>query len=57
MNAHVYRDDILDAYVRSYAGTIGNAFLLQDDKARPHRARIVHDYHQQETIMRVKWPA
>ncbi|KFM69431.1 hypothetical protein X975_20349, partial [Stegodyphus mimosarum] len=30
---------------------------LQDDNARPHRARIVDDYLQQETIMRMEWPA
>lgn len=57
VNAQVYRDDILDAYVRPYAGAIGDAFLLQDDNARPHRARIVDDYLQRETIMRMEWPA
>ena len=41
VDAQVYRDDILDAYVRSYAGAIGDVFLLQDDNARPHR----EDYH------------
>ena len=56
-NAEVYRDDILDAYVRPYAGAIGDAFLLQDDNARPHRARIVDDYLQQETIILMKCPA
>ncbi|KFM64816.1 Transposable element Tcb2 transposase, partial [Stegodyphus mimosarum] len=56
VNAQIYRDDILDAYVRPYAGAIGDAFLLQDDNARPHRARIVDDYLQQETIMRMEWP-
>ena len=40
-----------------YAGAIGDAFLLQDDNARPHRAHIVDDYLQQETIMFIKWPA
>ena len=57
VNAHVYRDDILDAYGRPYAGAIGDAFLLQDDNARPHRARIVDVYLQRETIMRMEWPA
>ena len=41
MDAEVYRDDILDAYVRPYAGAIGDACPLQDDNARPHRTRIV----------------
>ncbi|KFM66927.1 Transposable element Tcb2 transposase, partial [Stegodyphus mimosarum] len=57
VNTQVYRDGTLDAYVRSYAGVIRDAFLLQDDNARPHRARIVDDYLRQETIMRMEWPA
>ncbi|GFV17965.1 transposable element Tcb2 transposase [Trichonephila clavipes] len=36
-----YRDEILDPYVRPYAAAIGNDFILMDDNARPHRARIV----------------
>ncbi|GBL96397.1 hypothetical protein AVEN_43715-1 [Araneus ventricosus] len=52
-----YRDDILDAYVCPYAGAIGDDFLLQDDNAKLHRARIVDDYLQQETIQRMEWPA
>ena len=33
-----YRDEILDVYVRPYAGAIGPQFILMDDNARPHRA-------------------
>ncbi|KFM57308.1 Transposable element Tcb1 transposase, partial [Stegodyphus mimosarum] len=57
LNTQVYRDDILIDYVRPYAGAIGDAFLLQDDNAKPHLASIVDDYLQQETIMRIEWPA
>ncbi|GBL90629.1 hypothetical protein AVEN_219300-1 [Araneus ventricosus] len=57
VGAQTYRDDILDAYVRPYAGTIGNDFLLQDDNARLHRACIVDDYLQQETIQCMEWTA
>ncbi|GBM43139.1 Transposable element Tcb1 transposase [Araneus ventricosus] len=57
VNAQTYRDNILDAYVHPYAGEIGDDFLLQDDNARPHRARIVDDYLKQETIQRMEWPA
>lgn len=39
-----YRDEILDVYVRPYAGAIGPDFILMDDNARAHRARIVNDY-------------
>ena len=57
VNAHTHRDDILDAYVRPYVGAIGDAFVLQDDNSRPHRARIVYVYLEQETIQRMQWPA
>ncbi|KFM63614.1 Transposable element Tcb2 transposase, partial [Stegodyphus mimosarum] len=57
VNAQVCRNDILDAYVRQYAGAIGDAFLLQDDNARLHRARIINDYLQQKAIMSMEWPA
>ncbi|GFU26160.1 hypothetical protein TNCV_5106021 [Trichonephila clavipes] len=33
-----------DPYVRPYAAAIGNDFILMDDNARPHRARIVEEY-------------
>ena len=52
-----YRDEILDVYVRPYAGAIGPQFILMDDNARPHRARVVEDCLQQETIVRMDRPA
>ena len=57
VNARTSRDDILDAYVRPYAGGIGDAFVQQDNNARPHRARIGDAYLEQETIQRREWPA
>ena len=45
----------MDVYV--YAGAIGPQFIHMDDNARPHRARMVEDYLQQETIVRMDWPA
>ncbi|GFU74444.1 transposable element Tcb2 transposase, partial [Trichonephila clavipes] len=49
-----YRDEILDPYVRPYDAAIGNDFILMDENARPHRARIVEEYHGLE---RMEWPA
>jgi transposase len=49
-----YRDEILAPIVRPFAGAIGGNFLLMDDNARPHRARVVNEYLQKETI---EWPA
>ena len=51
------RNEILDNYFRPYAGTIGRHFVIMDDNARLHRARVVEDYLQQETIVRMDWPA
>ncbi|GFW69397.1 DDE_3 domain-containing protein [Trichonephila clavipes] len=39
------------------AGAKGNAFVLQDDNAGPHRARIVDAYLKHETIQHMQWPA
>ena len=52
-----YRDEILDIYVRPYAGAIRSQLILMDDNARPHHAGGVEDYFQHETIIHVDWPA
>ncbi|GFV01454.1 DDE_3 domain-containing protein [Trichonephila clavipes] len=52
-----YRDEILDPYVRPYAAAIGNDFILMDDNARPHRARIVEEYLEDHGLDRMEWPA
>ncbi|KAJ8367800.1 hypothetical protein SKAU_G00078280 [Synaphobranchus kaupii] len=38
-----YRDEILRAIVRPYAGAVGPGFLLVQDNARPHVARELTD--------------
>ena len=45
-----YRDEILGPIVRLCAGAIGDDFILMDDDARPHRARIGNEYLQREAI-------
>ena len=57
MNAVMYRDEVLDPYVKLFRGAIGNDFLLMDDNARPHRAALVTDYLEDEGIQRMEWPA
>ncbi|GBO29396.1 Transposable element Tcb2 transposase [Araneus ventricosus] len=52
-----YRDEILDPYVRSYPGAIGNDFILMDDNARPHRAVVVEDYLEGHGLERMGCPA
>ncbi|GFV43119.1 transposable element Tcb2 transposase [Trichonephila clavipes] len=49
-----YRDEILDPYVRPYAASIGNDFILMDDNARPHRARIVEEYVEDHGLERME---
>ncbi|GFV11899.1 hypothetical protein TNCV_1217741 [Trichonephila clavipes] len=53
-NAHTYRNDILDVYVCPYAGAIDDAFVLQDNNARPLRLHIVDACLEQETIQRMQ---
>ena len=52
-----YVNEILDVYVRPYAGAVGENFILMDDNARAHRARITDQYLEQATIVRLEWPA
>ncbi|GFX85737.1 hypothetical protein TNCV_2471391 [Trichonephila clavipes] len=49
--------DGLDAYVHLYAGAVGDTFVLEEDNARPHRARIGDAYIEQKTIQRMQWSA
>ena len=52
-----YRDETLHEFVRPYAGAVGQDFLLMDDNAGPHRARVVTEYLEHEGIERMNWPA
>ena len=52
-----YVNEILDVYVSPYAGAVGENFILMDDNARAHRARITDQYLKQATIVRMEWPA
>ncbi|GFW29299.1 transposable element Tcb2 transposase [Trichonephila clavipes] len=52
-----YADEILRPHFILYAGAIGDSFVFQDDNARPHRARLVENMLEAETIQRMEWPA
>ncbi|GFX88061.1 transposable element Tcb2 transposase [Trichonephila clavipes] len=52
-----YADEILRPHVIAYAGAIGDSFVFQDDNARPHRARLVENMLEAQTIQRREWPA
>ncbi|GFW10566.1 transposable element Tcb2 transposase [Trichonephila clavipes] len=51
-----YADEMLRPHVIPYAGAIGDSFVFQDDNARPHRARLVENILETETIQRMEWP-
>ena len=43
--------------MRPFAGAGGNDFILMDNNARPHRATVVNQYLERETIVRMDWPS
>ena len=57
LTALSYVNEILDVYVRPYAGAVGENFILMDDNSRAHRACITDQYLEQATIVRMEWPA
>ena len=44
LNAQRYLHEILTPLVIPYAGTVGEGLILMDDNARPHRARVVEQF-------------
>ncbi|GFW21332.1 transposable element Tcb2 transposase [Trichonephila clavipes] len=52
-----YTDEILRPHVIPYAGAIGDSFVFQDVNAPPHRARLVENMLEAETIQRMEWTA
>ncbi|GFY28863.1 transposable element Tcb2 transposase [Trichonephila clavipes] len=52
-----YADEILRPHVIPYAGAIRDSFVFQDDNSRPHRARLVENMLEAETIQRMEWLA
>ena len=57
MNALNYRDNVLQAIVLPWRRRIGGSFILMDDNARPHRARIITTFLEDNDIQRIEWPA
>ena len=57
LTAERYVNEILDVHVRPCAGATGPDFILMDDNARAHRARLTNRYLEQAAIVRLDWPA
>ena len=52
-----YRDKILDVFMSPYTGAVGEDFLLMNDNARLHRARMVNQYLEDQGLERLSRPA
>ena len=50
-------DEVLRPHALSLLQQMGNRATFQDDTARPHRARIVHNFVQQNQERLFDWPA
>jgi transposase len=57
LNADRYITDILSQHVVPFAPHIGPNFLLMQDNARPHTARVVQNYLLDVGINTLNWPA
>lgn len=58
LNAAGYRDEILrDTVLPFIQANAGENFILVDDNATPHRARIVRAFKEHHGIQSVDWPA
>lgn len=52
-----YRDEVLEPIVVPFAANMEGNFILMDDNARPHRARVVTEFLLDNGIERMEWPA
>ena len=43
--------------MRPFAEAVGDDFILMDVNKRLHRALVVNDYLEAETIVRMEWPS
>ena len=56
MNAHFYLENVIRPVIYPLRQQIGHNFVLMDDNARPHRARIVQMALEEAEITRLDWP-
>lgn len=57
MTAVRYIDEIIEEHIVPYADQVGNNFILMQDNARPHTARVVTDFLREAGIRTLDWPA
>ena len=59
LNAVQYRDQILEPIAIPFGlATVGKGFIIQDNNARPQRARIIEEFHENHMeYTHMQWPA
>ncbi|GFY31241.1 transposable element Tcb2 transposase [Trichonephila clavipes] len=57
VTAQIYRDKVLEPYVRLFRGAVGPDFIFMDDNAPCHQAALIDDFLETENIQRMSWPA
>lgn len=57
LNAERYVEEILNEHVGPFMARMDRHGILMHDNARPHTARIVHDYLEEVGIELMQWPA
>lgn len=56
LNAERYVEEILNEHVGPFMARMDRHGILMHDNARPHTARIVHDYLEEVGIELMQWP-
>lgn len=56
VNAHRYKDEILEIYMRLFRGAAVLDFMFMDDNVKSCRAHIVEDFLE-EDILSMSWPS
>ena len=57
LTALLYRDNILEPVVLLFLQQYGQNVIFQQDNARPHAARVVSDFLEQNDVNVLPWPA
>ena len=57
ITAEVYVNQVLRPAVVPYAAAIGDGFVLMQDNATPHKARITQTFLDTEGIETLDWPS
>ena len=52
-----YRDEVLEPIARPYAVALGDTFILMQDNARAHTARVSMTFLDDEGVPVMNWPA